>query len=60
MGTQEPKNVKKLVADHTKAKKPGRADRIRAAKEMQSRKPKKGKPSAVLALIEAALRRKGK
>jgi hypothetical protein len=53
----DPKNVKKLVTDHTKPKKPPKAERIKAAKTMRTRKPtKKGPPENVLALIVKHLR----
>lgn len=49
---KDPKNVKKLISDHTKAKKPLPT----VAKRMRTRKPtKKGEPKNVLALIVRAL-----
>ena len=59
MSKSDPKNVKKLIADHAKAKKPTRAEQIKAAKQMRTIKPtKKGEPKSVLALIARALRNK--
>ena len=57
MAKQPPKNVKKLIADHTpepKASLPGRF------KRRPVKPPPKQPPRNVISLIENALRRKGK